>query len=182
VSNRPPGKVPADQLGLIPQYTSNDQEIEELPLNDARNVTTHIYSNILRTKDPEFVQYFPPEGEQWHFVDAYTFHWTDDRGQVQRILIAEYDNRRGLLQDYLVRTNPIRPSERVSTFLSNEIATEDRSVPEFGGGWRGLSMGNMLLLVSGGTLPADQEEMFSHFLTITAAGHRDAVPTATPRP
>lgn len=171
-------------IGIGLMLVMQPPPIEQLPDSSANTAMVHVRANFSAPqKDSQFSNFFPPQGELWRFSQAYVFGWTDAAGRAQRAIIAEYPTLNALHEDYLAHTvskNNINQAN--SVFLRTIGYIEERAEPDYGADWRAIRMGRLLMLVSGTASLQDQNELFSHFISITAAGHRDAIPTATPRP
>ena len=155
--------------------------VQELPLNDARTVMTHVYANFNGNKSANFEPFVPREGETWRFTEAYTFTWQDQNGETQRAVIASYPAPETAFGDYVNYTRATstdRHNEAVAR--SRETVIEARDKPQYASLWRGLRINNILLLISPGVQEADLQQLFSHVISITAAEQRDIIPTATP--
>lgn len=156
--------------------------VQLLPRGDASTVMSHVYANFSATnKDPNFAPYFPPSQEIWRFNDAQAFNWRGEGGAEYTAVVMSYPDLQQLNQDYFNHLRFLQfPDSPIALSVNNDIAAESRSSAEYGAPWVSLRASNLLLLVSANASPAEQQELFSHFISITAADHRDYIPSPTP--
>lgn len=168
-------------LALFWLIITTPPALDRLPNTDALTVTTHIFANFSGNKDPQPELYFAPEGLNLRFADAYTFFWQDSQDQRQQVILLQYDQIQYLQEDYSFLTRSRDSSQRSQvTHLSEDMVIEQRDLRAYGAEWRGFWLGNMLMLMSADVPRRDQQELYSHFITIMAANQRDVIPTPTP--
>lgn len=152
-----------------------------LPKADANTVMTHVYANFSGQKVSNFELFFPPPNDTWLFEDAYIFTWRDATGTEQQVLVLSYPSTLQLQKDYYLYTRTVvfdRQQEAVAR--TNDLEIENRGTTAYGSLWKGFYIGNVMLLMSPQTDEAHQQELYSHLLSIMAAGQRDMIPSPTP--
>lgn len=174
-------------LALSAQFiitsAGSDNELQALPTTDAQTVMQHIHANFSGDKSPEFTQFFPSLEEVWNFNSAFQFQWTDADGDVHIVMVASYPNSDAQVIDYVAATaNRSTAGLPEVRFRSEGVRADHRNLPQFDGEWRAFRISNITVYLSAGTSLAAQQEIMSHTVSIVGAGHRDAIPTATPRP
>jgi|GEM_PF-6967061 len=149
---------------------------QSLPEISSLTVMQHVYANFSGNYEGAFVDY---TNDSFNADAAYTFTWIDSSERRQEIIIMSYSNMNTLESDYLTATSIVNPTDG-GIVNSLDTVIERRMEPSFGGRWLTMRLGNVLMLLSPTTLEPDRQELMSHFVTIMATNHRDAVPTPTP--
>jgi hypothetical protein len=153
-----------------------------LPRGDAQTVMTHVHANFSApSKEATFSPFVPLPTETWRFRQAYTFRWTSAEGLTQRVIIADYDDPFILKNEYLSKTVSVNFENQTQAMrFDDRLNVEQRTLSAFGGEFRAVRLSNLLLLVDDEVSEADFQELLGHFVSITAAEHRDFIPSPTP--
>jgi hypothetical protein len=153
-----------------------------LPPADAQTLMTHVHANFAGQKDEAFSPFIPESAlEVWRFESAYRFTWRDQAQNEYVVMLLTYANYENMSDDFLLHTRWIRAGGHGEAIFTNPaLVAEFRDRQAYGGDWKGLNLGNAIILLSANTPPAASQELYSHFVSITASNHREAVPTATP--
>lgn len=168
-------------VGAISWRLRDIPEVVILPYGDARTVMIHIHANFSGAKDPQIQPFFAPAGENWFFTDAYTFFWLDASGKRQQVVVLSYPDSSAAETDYYTRIRLLSTvNQNQTVYRSPNMIAELSSLPTRDSQWKGIHLSNLLMLMSPTVSAGDQQQLYSHFITITAAGHREAIPTATP--